>query len=73
MSPPALRGLYQGMWGSSWGLAFFLGPALGGFLYQELGSLGFWSIAFVLGAAIAVGYLAVGRLARRRATASAVA
>jgi MFS family permease len=67
MSPPALRGLYQGIWGSSWGLAFFLGPALGGFLYQELGSIGFWSIAFVLGGGISVSYLALSRFARRRA------
>jgi MFS family permease len=66
LSPPALRGLYQGIWGSAWGLAFFLGPVLGGFAYQELGSIGFWSIAFVLGVVVAIGYLLLGRVARRR-------
>lgn len=71
LSPPALRGLYQGMWGSSWGLAFFLGPVLGGFAYQQLGSIGFWSIAFVLGGVVAIGYLGLGRVARRRISATA--
>jgi MFS family permease len=71
MSPPALRGLYQGMWGSSWGLAFFLGPALGGLAYQELGSIGFWSMAFVLGGVIAVSYLGLSVVARRRISAAA--
>lgn len=66
MSPPALRGLYQGIWGSSWGMAFFLGPVLGGLAYQELGSTGFWSIAFGLGLLVAVSYLGLSRVARRR-------
>jgi MFS family permease len=66
ISPPALRGLYQGIWGSSWGLAFFLGPALGGLAYQELGSTAFWSIAFALGVVGAVSFLGLSVLARRR-------
>ena len=66
MSPPAMRGLYQGIWGSSWGLAFFLGPALGGLAYQELGSTAFWSIAFVLGVVGAVSFLGLSLLARQR-------
>lgn len=37
MSPPGLRGLYQGIFGSVWGLAFFIGPALGGFVYDQFG------------------------------------
>ena len=67
ISPPALRGLYQGIWGAAWGLAFFLGPVLGGFLYQELGSVPFWSIAFVLGVVVAAGYLGLARFAFRGA------
>jgi MFS family permease len=74
ISPPALRGLYQGVWGSSWGLAFFLGPVLGGLAYDRLGSIGFWSIAFALGIVLAVSYLALARVANRRlATASEAA
>ena len=70
MSPPALRGLYQGIWGSSWGLAFLLGPALGGLVYERLGSGALWSGILVLGAAIAVGYLGLAVAARRRAVAA---
>lgn len=66
MSPPALRGLYQGLWGSSWGLAFFLGPALGGWIYEHQGSGTLWAIAFGLGLVLAAGYLGVGSMAGRR-------
>ena len=67
MSPPALRGLYQGIWGSSWGLAFFIGPALGGFVLQHYGSGVLWSAAFGLGVAMSFAYLAMSIPARRRA------
>lgn len=67
MSPPKLRGLYQGIWGSSWGLAFFIGPALGGFVYQQFGSAALWGGMFVLGVLLGIGYLALSIPARRRA------
>lgn len=66
MSPAALRGLYQGIWGASWGLAFFIGPALGGFVLHNYGSGALWAGTFVLGCAIALGFLALGIPARRR-------
>jgi MFS family permease len=66
MSPVALRGLYQGIWGASWGLAFFLGPALGGFVLHNYGSGVLWGGVFVLGVAISLGYLALSIPARRR-------
>jgi MFS family permease len=66
MSPPAMRGLYQGIWGSSWGLAFFIGPALSGFVYERLGPAALWSGVFVLGVGLAAAYIALGRLARGR-------
>lgn len=67
MSPPHMRGLYQGIWGSSWGLAFFLGPALGGFVFQQFGSGALWGGALVLGVLLSLGYLALSIPARRRA------
>jgi MFS family permease len=70
MSPPALRGLYQGIWGSSWGLAFFLGPALGGFVLGQFGSGVLWSVAFVLGLVLSVSYLVLSVPARRRQAAA---
>ena len=71
MSPPALRGLYQGIWGSSWGLAFFLGPALGGFVFERYGSGVLWTGMFVIGVLLCVGYLALSIPARRRANEAA--
>lgn len=69
MSPPALRGLYQGIWGSSWGLAFFIGPVLGGFIFQNYGSETLWAGVFVLGVLLSLGFLAMSVPARRRAQA----
>jgi hypothetical protein len=57
LSPPALRGLYQGIWGSSWGLAFFVGPVLGGFVFGHFGSGALWAGAIVLGLILSVSYL----------------
>jgi len=37
LSPIELRGLYQGIFGSAWGLSFFVGPLLGGQIYESLG------------------------------------
>ena len=37
LSPVDLRGLYQGIFGSAWGMAYFLGPLAGGWVYENLG------------------------------------
>jgi MFS family permease len=71
MSPPALRGLYQGIWGSSWGLAFFLGPALGGLVYENLGAGALWTSLFALGVFLFCAYLALSTVARRRVSVGA--
>jgi MFS family permease len=67
MSPPAMRGLYQGIWGSSWGLAFFVGPALGGFVFEHFGSAALWGAMFALGVVLFFGYIVLSVPARRRA------
>jgi MFS family permease len=71
MSPPQLRGLYQGIWGSSWGLAFFIGPALGGFIFQNYGSDSLWATMLGLGVFLFFAYLLLAIPARRRAEAVA--
>ncbi len=35
LAPIDKRGLYQGVFGAAWGLAFFTGPVLGGWIYQD--------------------------------------
>jgi len=66
LSPVELRGLYQGIFGSAWGLAFFIGPLAGGWVYEHLGSNTLWAGCFVLGVILAFGYLAMSKPAKRR-------
>jgi MFS family permease len=67
LSPPALRGLYQGIWGASWGLAFFIGPILGGYVFDHIGPDTLWAGTFVVGVIVALGYVGMSVPARRRA------
>lgn len=66
MAPARLRGLYQGIYGSSWGLAFFAGPALGGLILQRYGSTFLWSASFLLAVVVALGQLVISAPATRR-------
>jgi MFS family permease len=65
LSPVELRGLYQGIFGSAWGLAYFLGPLLGGWVYDHLGGNMLWGACLALGVVIAMGYLAMSKPARQ--------
>ena len=67
LSPIELRGLYQGIFGSAWGLSFFIGPVLGGWVYERFGSTALWRGCFILGCVLALCYLWMGNLARHRA------
>lgn len=71
LSPVELRGLYQGIFGSAWGLAFFVGPVLGGYVFENFGAGVLWSACFVIGCMVAVSFLALGRTARKRLAESA--
>ncbi|HEY6071982.1 MAG TPA: MFS transporter, partial [Anaerolineales bacterium] len=62
LSPIELRGLFQGIFGSAWGLAFFLGPLLGGWVYEKLGATTLWTGALGIGLILAVAYILLGRL-----------
>lgn len=65
LSPVELRGLYQGIFGSAWGLAYFLGPLAGGWIYERFGGDILWGLCLALGIVIAVGYLAMSKPARQ--------
>lgn len=71
LSPINLRGLYQGIFGSVWGLSFFIGPLLGGWVYESFGPFALWSACFVLGSFVAVSYLSMARSARKQVTENA--
>jgi len=66
LSPVDLRGLYQGIWGASWGLAFFIGPLAGGWIYQNFGAAMLWTGCLVLGCLVGGGFLAMSGPARKR-------
>ncbi len=67
LSPIQLRGLYQGIFGSAWGLSFFIGPVLGGWVYERMGATALWFGCFILGCILSLCYLWMGTLARHRA------
>ncbi len=66
LAPVDKRGIYQGLFGSSWGLASFAGPVAGGWVFQHVGDGALWGSCFVVGVAVAGGYLALGARAGRR-------
>jgi MFS family permease len=66
LAPIDKRGLYQGVFGAAWGLAFFTGPVLGGWIYQTRGPSALWATCLVAGVLLFAGYLALGRVAQRR-------
>ena len=66
LAPPELRGLYQGIFGSAWGLSFFVGPLLGSWIFERFTATGLWIGCAVVGAVLALAYLALAAPARRR-------
>lgn len=66
MAPVRLRGLYQGIYSSSWGLAFFLGPAIGGWVLQRFGSGVLWTACLAVSLGVALGYIGLRRPASKR-------
>jgi MFS family permease len=66
LAPVKLRGLYQGIFGSAWGLSFFVGPLLGGWVFEYLGANLLWGSCLALGVLLALGFLAMSAPAKRR-------
>lgn len=66
LSPVQLRGLYQGVWGAAWGLALFVGPLLGSWVFQQYSAASLWVGCAILGTLLAAGYLILARPAHRR-------
>ena len=66
LSPVRLRGLYQGIFGAAWGLAYFVGPLAGGWVFERLGSSILWTGCLVLGLILGLCYLGLRIPARRR-------
>ena len=65
LSPVELRGLWQGVFGSMWGISFFLGPLIGGWVFEHFSPTVLWAGCFALGCVLTVAYLALGRMAHK--------
>jgi MFS family permease len=72
LSPPDLRGRYQGAMGVSWGGGLLLAPALGGAVLQRVGARALWAGCLAVGLAVAAAHLALAP-SRRRALAARTA
>ncbi len=70
LSPVDLRGLYQGIVGAAWGLAVFIGPLLGSWIFDRFGASALWLGCAVLGCAVSAGFLALSGPAHRRLVAA---
>ncbi|HET7144874.1 MAG TPA: MFS transporter [Anaerolineales bacterium] len=67
LAPVELRGLYQGIFGSAWGLSFFIGPILGSWVYQTFGAAALWSGCFILGLVLSASYFVLGKFSKSQA------
>ncbi len=66
LSPPEMRGRYMGLLALTWGLAYGIGPALGGAMYDAGLKAVLWFAAGGLGMVTALGFLALHRRVRGR-------
>jgi MFS family permease len=66
LSPAAMRGRYQGVFGFSFAAAAMVAPLLGGAVYQHLGGTVLWVGAGLLSLATAGAHLAAGPARSRR-------
>jgi MFS family permease len=73
LSPPELRGRYQGAFSMCWGLAFTLAPLAGGALLGRSGARTLWLACLAAGLLVAAGHLAAAPARRRRLAARATA
>jgi MFS family permease len=61
LSPPASRGVYQGVFGMTWSSAMVVGPALGAAVLSHFGASVLWSGCLVAGLLVALGQLTLAR------------
>ena len=66
LSPPELRGRYQGAFSMCWGIAFTIAPLGAGEAMQRFGPRTLWLLCFAVALAVSVGHLLTAEPRRRR-------
>jgi MFS family permease len=66
LSPPEFRGLYMGVFGSAWGLSYFVGPLVGTWAFEQFSASGLWLGCAVLGTCLAGAYMLLAGVGHRR-------
>jgi len=66
LAPEGQQGMYQGVYGSAWGLSIFVGPAVGGWVLGTFGAAALWTGCFAVAVAAAACYLMLSRAAVHR-------
>ena len=61
LAPPDMRGRYMSMYSFTWGIAFGVGPVIGGALNDHVAPVAIWYGALALGLMGTVGFLAMSR------------
>jgi MFS family permease len=66
LSPPALRGRYQGAFAMSWGVAFTVSPIAAGEVMQRFGARSLWLLCLLVSIAVSAGHLITAEPRRKR-------
>jgi MFS family permease len=61
LAPPDMRGRYMSVYSLTWGMAFGVGPVIGGVLNDHVAPIAIWYGTLVLGLIGTVGFLAMSR------------
>jgi len=64
LAPPDMRGRYMGLYGLTWGVAFGIGPVVGGYLNDHIAPVTIWYSGLAIGLAAALGFVLLGRRLR---------
>lgn len=61
LAPPKMRGRYMSFYGLTWGIAFSVGPLIGGLLNDHVAPVAIWYGGFALGFAAMLGFYLIAK------------
>ncbi|MGB5933242.1 MAG: MFS transporter [Anaerolineae bacterium] len=73
MAPVTMRGRYMGVYGLTWGIAFGVGPILGGYLNDTIAPVYIWYEAFILGLLSTLAFQLIGMVITQKPAVSLMA